>query len=147
MEETTTDELYSVLQGEISADVDSISQIDDNTLIVETGLNRWNEYFVKEICRIIIENTTGGFGVSFDEDIEGFNGFTATIKKNSDNPRMYILMFGKYIGLSPSVISSCLEDAPEESDNPVDTAIDTILRVSIDTGKTVSEQELREKLL
>lgn len=147
MDETTTAELASSLRDELRGDVDTIELIDEDTLIVETGLERWNEYFVKEICRVIVENTTGEFGVSFDEDVDGFNGFTATIVKDSDNPRMYILLFGKYIGLSPSVISSCLEDAPENADNPVETAIDSITQLSIDTGKTVSEQELRHKLL
>ena len=147
MEETTIDELSEVLQAELDEDVGLISQVDDNTLIVETGLNRWNEYFVKEVCRITIENTTGNFGVSFDEDIDRFDGFTATIKKNSNNPRMYILLFGKYIGLSPSVISSYLKDAPKKSDNPVDKAIETIQKASADTGNPISEQVLRDRLL
>lgn len=139
--------MSEILEDEIGEDVQSIKSVDEETIVIETGLDGWNEYFVKEICRVMVDNSSGKFGVSFDEDVDGFDGFTATIREGSNNPRMYILLFGKYIGLSPSVISSCLEDAKEESERPVDDAIDTILEVSIDTGKAISEKSLRDELL
>lgn len=122
-------------------------EIQDQALLVVSIFEEWNEIFIDQVVGAVKDlDTDTLYGVSYAEGIPPYDDkFCMTVEIEPDNPRKYSLLYGRIIGLTPTLVATMTEELPEESDDPVEVFANKVKDELIEMSN-YSEFELNELL-